>query len=763
MSRKKNNRIILMGVAALLVGLTSACIAEDYRNTSEISVETAPMIDLNFCDAVFEQSGTCVQVGCDFPPPFNDADFSFRVCNGEDGQDCSLGDKVNRCAQFTCGDKTVPVCDGQNGQPCTTSGDGNGHYTLTCPGSDPVTWRDGERGPEGPPGPKGDPGHNSVTRHTPLQADPEGECPYGGFMFESGVDDGGGDATLSDNNTLDNSEVDFRSVVCNGAPGSPGTSYSCSFGELVGLCRTYTCGPVGGTANVMGELCNGAPGSPGAPGQDGISVSCWFGEPVGACTSFLCGPVNHSPEEHREVISTVICDGTDGYNSLVRHTPASVQECPNGGVKIQSGLDDGAGTPSHARDGTLQEAEVDHTSVVCNGASCTIMDGMDEEVYAATVDYGPECTEICCADRCTWVCDGIPGLPGDPGEGCEATQKENGCTTISCGDSPDVKICDGTPGSPGGCTTDAQCDDSDRCNGTETCVNGICRTGTPLVCSDNNVCNGTETCHPQDGCISGTPLTCDDGKNCTHDLCDSVMGCTHPPVTADDDNPCTIDWCDEATGAPMNEPMDCDDGNLCTMDSCSGGTCVHTPVTCPDDGNSCTDNVCNPANGTCMVVNDDTNTCSDEKSCTVDTCVGGLCMSNDEACFEGCTVDADCGAVSYCGWGVCYPWVDLRGQTYPGQGGANGGPNPDMTPDSWDDDGDGYCETAPCMGSRNPTLLVANLLGGDCDDNPGTGGLTFGSGDTAFQTDGSYFNHPGMMEWVGDNFDNNCNGVVETN
>ena len=125
--------------------------------------------------------------------------------------------------------------------------------------------------------------------------------------------------------------------------------------------------------------------------------------------------------------------------------------------------------------------------------------------------------------------------------------------------------------------------------------------------------------------------------------------------------------------------------------------------------------------------------------------------------------NSNCPNGHYRATGQCHPYTDLRGKTRYGESGAGGGFSADGTADNFDDDGDGYCEVAPCVGSRNPVLRVEDLRGGDCDDNPGTGGLTFGSGDTAFQTDGSYFNHPGMMEWVGDNFDNNCNGVAETN
>ena len=59
-------------------------------------------------------------------------------------------------------------------------------------------------------------------------------------------------------------------------------------------------------------------------------------------------------------------DGNDGLNSLVSQTDiAPGAECPDGGVRFESGLDDNG-------DGTLDAAEVDSTSVVCGIQPFTI-------------------------------------------------------------------------------------------------------------------------------------------------------------------------------------------------------------------------------------------------------------------------------------------------------------------------------------------------------------------------------------------------------
>jgi hypothetical protein len=59
---------------------------------------------------------------------------------------------------------------------------------------------------------------------------------------------------------------------------------------------------------------------------------------------------------------------------------------------------------------------------------------------------------------------------------------------------------------------------------------------------------------------------------------------------------------------------------------------------------------------------------------------------------------------------------------------------------SYDDDGDCYCETAPCTGSVNPACSA--LLGGDCDDCDPTVS-------------------PGSIEVNGDKVDNNCDGLAD--
>jgi hypothetical protein len=75
--------------------------------------------------------------------------------------------------------------------------------------------------------------------------------------------------------------------------------------------------------------------------------------------------------------------------------------------------------------------------------------------------------------------------------------------------------------------------------------------------------------------------------------------------------------------------------------------------------------------------------------------------------------------------------VDWRGNTI----GSDQGPH-------FDDDGDCFCETAPCTGSSNPAC-GSNLQGGDCSDCDPTV-------------------NPAAIEVNGDNVDNNCDGLTDS-
>ncbi len=96
---------------------------------------------------------------------------------------------------------------------------------------------------------------------------------------------------------------------------------------------------------------------------------------------------------------------------------------------------------------------------------------------------------------------GVRSLGTTPLEG------DNTALVVAQSEEPDIGVC----------ATDADCDDSNTCNGAEVCFQGLCKPGFAPIC--------------------------DDGDPCTLDGSDPLGGCTRTPVTGDpaceDGEPCT--------------------------------------------------------------------------------------------------------------------------------------------------------------------------------------------------------------------------------
>ncbi len=217
---------------------------------------------------------------------------------------------------------------------------------------------------------------------------------------------------------------------------------------------------------------------------------------------------------------------------------------------------------------------------------------------------------------------------------------------------------------PAPCEVDAQCNDFNSCNGVETCYNGNCAPGTPVVCSDGNACNGQETCNPSTGaCQNAAPPNCNDDNSCTKDSCSPIFGCINAfdnTATCTDGNGCTQnDICTE--GECVGQAAACVDGNLCNgTETCTSTgdttfTCnPGTPLTC-DDGSLCTDDSCDNAFGCRFEITDaaetcnagDGDVCNGQEQC--DPATGGCLAGTPLVCDDGelCTDDS-CDALVGC-------------------------------------------------------------------------------------------------------------------
>mgnify|MGYP006928180156 CR=1 FL=1 len=242
--------------------------------------------------------------------------------------------------------------------------------------------------------------------------------------------------------------------------------------------------------------------------------------------------------------------------------------------------------------------------------------------------------------------------------------------------------CDGVTDNPTG-TTGAICEDGDKCNGVEVCVQGQCQAGMGLkcepkachdascdktsgctyaansaACDDNDPCTDKDVC-AGGACKGGAAKSCDDGDTCTTDSCDPKTGVCSSKNDGiggcDDKNPCTDDACDAKTGCShTNNTKACDDGDACTSgvgggkgkavgsgDLCAAGKCVPGAKVVCDDGNPCTDDSCD-ANKGCIKLNnsiacDDKNACTKSEKCAAGVCGGGASKCDDA---DVCTADS---------------------------------------------------------------------------------------------------------------------------
>ena len=223
-----------------------------------------------------------------------------------------------------------------------------------------------------------------------------------------------------------------------------------------------------------------------------------------------------------------------------------------------------------------------------------------------------------------------------------------------------LKSCDdGNPctdegcGSGSGCTKDKGkpklCVDGSPCSLNASCLDGVCKSQTPVKCDDKLPCT-VDTCDVQLGCVhgpAGDESACDDGLICTSDDACKKGKCLGTTVVCKDDgNPCTVVACVEVpklgcSNNPMQQPVVCDDDKPCTTkDTCSGTTCSGIPDTC-DDKNPCSDDSCDATLG--CVNKDNDKPCAGSDACAVTgVCKAGACKLVPASCDDGnlCTVDS---------------------------------------------------------------------------------------------------------------------------
>ncbi|MCO6439031.1 MAG: S8 family serine peptidase [Phycisphaerae bacterium] len=463
-----------------------------------------------------------------------------------------------------------------------------------------------------------------------------------------------------------------------------------------------------------GLFCNGA--------EDCIGGSCVAGTPVDcddgvSCTNDSC---NEGTDSCDNVPNDGLCD--DG------------QYC-DGIETCHATLGCQTGTPVSCNDG-----------VACTNDSCNeATDSCDYSPNDANCDDGQFCNG---AETCNATLGCQAG--GDPCPGQTCDELNDVCTE---------------------CSTDPDCDDGLYCNGVETCSGAVCQAGTPVDCSDGVACtddscneatdscdntpndancndglycNGTETCSATLDCQAGTPVNCDDAVGCTDDSCnEGTDSCDHAPNhgLCDDGLFCNgAEVCSVSLDCQPGTAVDCDDGVGCTDDSCNEGTdsCDNVPndANCPDDGLFC--------NGTefCHVVNDCDSTgdpcgglscneatdtcesvectvpadCDDGNACTVDDCVGNVCVNECPGAVSTFpyaeNFDASQGA-----------WSNVGGDVFDWTRDAAGTPSSSTGPSGDHTTGSGYYMYIETSSPR--VLGDYAILEGPCLDLTGTSTVDF--------------------------------------
>jgi hypothetical protein len=210
---------------------------------------------------------------------------------------------------------------------------------------------------------------------------PDENCENGGIKIDVGIDN-------NENGILDSNEVLNTSYVCNGIDGS--TSLTSVTTELAGnncenggvkidsgvdtngngtldqdevTATAYVCNGVDGN-NSLTKITNEAAGENCENG--GVKID-----------SGIDTNGNGTLDEDEIIATAYSCNGLDGKVSLVNVNDEVVGEnCENGGVKIESGIDDD-------RNGTLDQDEIRVERYICNG----IDGGFDEQIRLIILGY----------------------------------------------------------------------------------------------------------------------------------------------------------------------------------------------------------------------------------------------------------------------------------------------------------------------------------------------------------------------------------------
>ena len=347
--------------------------------------------------------------------------------------------------------------------------------------------------------------------------------------------------------------------------------------EVDGVCELeQTCSP---------NSCNG--NGDCSETDVGIQCDCDHGY-----TGQFCNACDEDSGFHDDGTGTGTC--TDDPCTPNPCTADNQSICDFDGVDVQCLCDDGFHDDGFA----CVEDEVCLPDSCSGNGACAIVDGLIDcicdEGYA-----GADCSQCdtgfhddgtgsgtCTDDVC------LPNPCDAPNKGiCQESASTTSGYVCLCDDGfhdDGVGGCTDDPCTPNPCAAQNQacepdgasyvcytpeCDDGNPCT-ENSLVNGVCETADRTdgaACSDT-LCVSDQTCH-QGTCQGGTPVICDDDNPCTADTCDPITGCQHTP----------------------DDSLIPDDGASCTESFCEDGQAYHVPDDDACGGSFCTgEGVCDP-------------------------------------------------------------------------------------------------------------------------------------------------------------------------
>ena len=291
------------GVSTLIRVLSSTgCITGG--NTFEIG-------DDDNGDGVLDITEVIIEVdicnGAQGPAGNDGADSTVPGPAGQDGAPGADGTAAlisteTESAGANCANGGVKVMSGTD-----DDGDGTLHSTEVDSTQYICNGNTGNQGNTGAQGNDGADGHTTLAVATTFSGGTSNCLGDGGVQIDVGVDD-------NNNGVLDSSEIDDTTYICNGGDGADGDS-------------AYQIWLNNGNTGSEQDYLDSLEGDQGPVGADGIE-----GDP-----------------------------GNDGSTALIAtSTEPAGNNCANGGVKIEAGVDDNG-------NGQLDSSEVDSTQYICNG------------------------------------------------------------------------------------------------------------------------------------------------------------------------------------------------------------------------------------------------------------------------------------------------------------------------------------------------------------------------------------------------------------